>query len=181
MLVSYIEKKKSLLRKLKACYGRKRRQEEAKALNQQFKEDPGRVHTTINKIVANDPVNDHPKYRAPAKSELESRVSSMFHSVAEAEGFWRALWEERGTGNKKAEWLKEMDEAILRCVPPLSRESWKTETTEAARVISRKRNWSAPGPDRSRLTNYWWKRTCILHGGVTCSFKSISRSKTGFL
>ena len=39
-LVSYIEKQKSLLRKLKGSFGRKRRQEEVKVLNRQFKEDP---------------------------------------------------------------------------------------------------------------------------------------------
>jgi len=41
-LVSYIEKQKSLLRKLKVSFSRKMRQEEAKVLNRQFKEDPGR-------------------------------------------------------------------------------------------------------------------------------------------
>ena len=105
------------------------------------------MYATINKIVADDPGNDCPKYRAPAKSDLENGVSSMFHSVAEAEGLWRALWGERGTGNEKSEWRKEVEAAILRCVSPLLRESWKLETTEAARVISRKRNWSAPGPE----------------------------------
>ena len=105
------------------------------------------------------------------KSGLESEVSSMFDSVVEAEGFWRMLWEEQGTRNEEAGWLKEIEEAILRCVPSSSRESWNLETTEAAREISRKRNWSAPCPDR--LTNYQWKCTCALHGGVTAAFESI--------
>ena len=85
--MSYIEKEKSLLRKLKACYGWKRRLEESKVLNRKFKEDSGRVYAIINKILADDSDNERPKYRAPAKSDLESGVSSMFNSVAEAEGF----------------------------------------------------------------------------------------------
>ena len=53
-LVSYIEKQKSLLRKLKVIFGRKRRQEEAKVLNRQFKEDPGRVYATITMMAEED-------------------------------------------------------------------------------------------------------------------------------
>ena len=84
--MSSIETQTSLLRRLKACYGRKRRQEKAKALNRQFKEDPGRVYATINKTVADDPDNDCSKYIAPAKSDLENGVSGMFISAVEAAG-----------------------------------------------------------------------------------------------
>ena len=62
-LVSYIEKQKSLLRKLKVSFGRKRRQEEAKVLNRQFKEDPGRVYATITMMAEEDPDNARPKYK----------------------------------------------------------------------------------------------------------------------
>ena len=46
-LISYIEKLKSLLRKLKVSFARKRRQEKAKVLNHQVKRDPGQMYATI--------------------------------------------------------------------------------------------------------------------------------------
>ena len=38
-------------------------------------------------------------------------------------------------------------------------------------MLKRKKNWSAPGPDR--LVNFWWKHA--LHEGVARSFEAISR------
>ena len=60
----------------------------------------------------------------------------------EAEGFWRAPWEDFGSGNESAEWLEEIQLAINWCVPPSSQESWTLEIAEAVKVISKKRNWS---------------------------------------
>ena len=38
-------------------------------------------------------------------------------------------------------------------------------------VIVKKRNWSAPGPNR--IVNYWWKRAETLHESAALSFREI--------
>ena len=91
-LITYIEKQKFRLRKLKAAFGRKKRQEEAKSLNDQFTTDPGRVYACINQIVAEDPDNAHPKYKAASPTvEQSGGGKNMFEDIGEAEGFWRIL------------------------------------------------------------------------------------------
>ena len=103
-LVSYIEKQKSLLGKLKLSFGTKKRQEEAKVLNRQLKEDPGRVYATITTMAAEDPDNARPKYKVARNKDQASVSKGVFSGIVEAEGFWRKLWEERGTGDENAEW-----------------------------------------------------------------------------
>ena len=39
-----------------------------------------------------------------------------------------------------------------------------------AYVIKKKRNWSAPSPDR--IVNFWWKRVESLHKGIAASFQA---------
>lgn len=51
-------------------------------------------------------------------------------------------------------------------------EAWDIVTSEAVNVLARKKNWSAPGPDR--IANFWWKRAQALHEGVISSFCVIS-------
>ena len=126
-LINYMERKKALLRKLKKGFCRRKRVEEVRRANQQFKLDAGQVYA---------------------------------NNIEEASGFWRELWEGEGTGNSDAQWLVEVRSAIYSRVPPPSEEAWALETSEAARVLTRKKNWSAPGPDR--LTNFWWKRASSL-------------------
>ena len=89
--------------------------------------------------------------------------SRMFENIEEASGFWRKLWEERGTGNKNAAWLQGVKIAIHEQVPPPTGDEWVLEVAEAVKVLSTKRNWSAPGPDK--ITNFCWKRasTCLLY------------------
>ena len=84
--MSYIEKQKSVLRKLKVSFGRRKRQEEAKELNRKFTEDPGRVYPTITKIAAEDSDNARPKYKRDCKDQV--RVNKgVFSDIAEGEGF----------------------------------------------------------------------------------------------
>ncbi|XP_068750863.1 uncharacterized protein [Montipora capricornis] len=174
-LITYIEKQKFRLRKLKAAFGRKKRQEEAKSLNDQFRTDPGRVYARINQIVAEDPDNAQPKYKAASPTvEQSGGGKNMFEDIGEPEGFWRTLWEEQGSGDENAGWLKEIEEGIRQRVPPASQEEWDLETAVIAKVISKKRNWSAPGPDR--VVNFWWKRAYAVHEDVKINFKGISES-----
>ena len=97
----------------------------------------------------------------------------MFENIEEASAFWRTLWEERGTGNKNAAWLQEVKIAIYEQVPPPTASEWALEVAEAVKVLSKKRNWSAPGPDK--ITNFWWKHAGTLHKGVVESFKEVSK------
>ena len=46
------------------------------------------------------------------------------------------------------------------------------------KVILKKRNWSVPGLDE--VVNYWWKRACALHEGVTSAFKTITSSSCAY-
>ena len=85
-LLSYIEKQKSLLRKLKVSFGRKRRQEEAKVPNRQFKEDPGRVYATITMMAEEDP--DNAQYKVARNEDQTSASKGVFSDIVEAEGFW---------------------------------------------------------------------------------------------
>ena len=96
-----------------------------------------------------------------------------FGSIGEASSFWRGLWKGEGTGNSQAVWLDEVRHAIFSKFPPPTDEAWTLETAEAVGVLKRK-NWSAPGPDR--LVNFWWKRAHALHEGVARSFEAISRT-----
>ena len=45
VLVAYMEKQKSRLRKLKRGYWRRKKQEDARRMNAQFELDPGRVYS----------------------------------------------------------------------------------------------------------------------------------------
>ena len=59
-------------------------------------------------------------------------------------------------------------------VPPPTGNGWALEVAEALKVLSKKRNWSAPGPDK--ITNFWWKHAGTLQKGVVESFKEVSKS-----
>ena len=48
------------------------------------------------------------------------------------------------------------------------------EVAEAVNVLSKKRNWTAPGPDKT--TNVCWKRASTLHKGVVKSFNEVCKS-----
>ena len=81
----------------------------------------------------------------------------MFENIEEASNFWKELWEKKSTGNKCASWLEEEKTAINPRVPaPSSEDIFILEREKAVKVIRKKRNWSASGPDR--ITNFWWKR-----------------------
>ena len=102
----------------------------------------------------------------------------MFENIDKASGYWKELWETEGPGNKLAIWLQEVKRAIHGCVPPPVEEEWGLTDDETVKIIGKKRNWSAPGPDK--LENYWWKKAEVLHNGVTASFKAISMAQTDF-
>ena len=83
------------------------------------------------------------------------------------------LWEKGGSGNKNAASSQEEKIAIHEQVPPPTGDEWALEVAEAVRVLYKKRNWSAPGPDK--ITYFWWKRANTLHKAVVDSFKEVSK------
>ena len=97
----------------------------------------------------------------------------MFNNIEEASELWRTLWETKGTGDRNAAWLEEIRSVIHSGVPESAEEDWDLDETDAAKVLTKKRNWNAPGPDR--LANFRWKRAHSLHKGVATAFQAISR------
>ena len=167
-LVSYMEKEKSKLRKLKRGYKGKVKQEEARKLNKQFHLDAGRVYSNFKKIIEKQEGRENPIYDAGIRDNGSGE--SMFGSVVEA----TSLWESEGTGNTSAEWLEEIRSAINETVPEPSDEDFELSTEQANSVMAKKRNCSAPGPDR--IVNFWWKKVNCVHEGVAKSFQAIARS-----
>ena len=64
-----------------------------------------------------------------------------------------------------------MKRAINSRVAAPTDEQFLLTKVEAVNAIRKKRNWSAPGPDR--ITNYWWKMAYSLHEGVSNAFMNI--------
>ena len=46
-------------------------------------------------------------------------------------------------------------------VPEVPTDGWNLNAEQVRKIIKRKKNWSAPGPDR--IANFWWKKATILH------------------
>ena len=76
--------------------------------------------------------------------------------------------------DRNAAWLEEIRSAIHSRVPESAEEDWDLDETDAAKVLTKKKDWSALRPDR--LANFWWKRDHSLHKGVATAFQAISRS-----
>ena len=85
-LVSYMEKQKFALRKLKRVFCRRKKNEEARVLNQQFKDDAGRVYANMRKMLAKDENCDRPKYEGVSRNTLEEQ-GERFNSIEEASSF----------------------------------------------------------------------------------------------
>ena len=77
----------------------------------------------------------------------------------------------RGTGNNNTEWLQEIKQAISRKVQSTADQDWMLETEVLVKVVLKKRNFSAPGPER--LVNFWWKQA-RCHEAIMRAFKAIS-------
>lgn len=168
-LVSYMERKKSDLRKLKRTYRRKMKQEKSSELNKRFQADPGAVYACMKKMIEKDGNSEKPKYEVTSRDEENNQ--NRFENIEEASSYWKSLWESEGTGNTEAEWLEDVRAAISDHVPSPSQERYELDTNCVVSVILKKRNWSAPGPDR--IASFWWKKAQSLHEGVARSFKAV--------
>ena len=63
-------------------------------------------------MAAEDPDNARPKNKTALNEDQASASKGVFLDIVEAEGLWRKLWEERGTGDENAKWLTEIELAI---------------------------------------------------------------------
>ena len=78
------------------------------------------------------------------------------------------LWEQEGSGDPSAPWLGVVREAIKENASEPREDGFTFEYTSDRKVITKKKNWSAPRPDK--IANFWWKKECTLHEGVSKSF-----------
>ena len=95
-LVSYMEKQKSLLRKLKRGFYRRQEHQEARHVNHQFEVDAGQVYASTREALNNDKENERPKYTPADKKNAERK---MFENIEDASSFWIQLSKSQGRGN----------------------------------------------------------------------------------
>ena len=130
----------------------KKKLEVSRVIKKQFNTVPGKVFANLSEMLKRDAENEQLRYKNPGKRARDD--PRMFENIEEPSGFWRKLWEERGTGNKNAVWLQEVKMAIHEKVTPLTGDEWALEVAEAVKApaLHKKRKWSAPGPDK--ITNF---------------------------
>ena len=169
-LVNFMEKEKSNLRKLKKVFSRKKKNEQARKLNIMFQKDPRRIYSSFNEMISNQSDEERPKFQ---QRQEEQSNTNLFENIDQAASYWKELWESDGTGDVSVKWLEGIKQAINEYVSEPSEEECTIDYEHVKKVISKKRNWSAPGPDR--VVNYWWKKAESLHEGVASSFQEIGR------
>lgn len=81
--------------------------------------------------------------------------------------------EAEGSRNVESEWLDEVRRAMSERVTEPKEKEFEQSTSQAAQVIAKKRNWSAPGPDRK--ANFRWKKVGALYAVVAESFQAITQ------
>ena len=101
-LVTYMEKTKSDLRKLKRCHYRKQKQEESGL----FLADPGSVYSSFNEMIKEEKDNTRPRYKTP-QCTTEGTKKQMFENIDEASSYWKLLWEQSSTNinTTRVSWL----------------------------------------------------------------------------
>ena len=103
--------------------------------------------------------------------ERSEEQQGIFENITEVGSYWKDLWEQPSIAtNSDATWLEDVRCAFAELVPVPPQEDFELDTVKCAYVIKRKRNWSAPGPDR--IVNFWWKRAESLHKGIAASFQA---------
>ncbi|KAK2558766.1 hypothetical protein P5673_018977 [Acropora cervicornis] len=98
----------------------------------------------MRELVNKDKISECPRY-APADNK--NAEGKMFENIEDVSSFWIQL-------SKK--------------------NTCKLDTTEATKVLARKKKWSALGPDRQ--TNFSWKKAKVLHESVAMSFQTIANT-----
>ena len=94
-LVTFVEKQKAILPKLKRGFSRSQKNEEARVLNQQFQADTSKVYANMREMLNKDNEDERPRYTTSDQNTQEER--EMFNNEEEASEYWRNLWESEGT------------------------------------------------------------------------------------
>ena len=96
-LISYMDREKSRLRKLKKGFWRNKKQEEARQLNRKFQLDPKSIYSNFGKMLENKADSDRPLY---IKEVLDAEQgNNKFKNIEAASSFWRVLWEGKNKRN----------------------------------------------------------------------------------
>ena len=98
---------------MKRAYARKKKSEKARKIRKGSQQDPGRVYSSLREMASEQADKQIPKYEA----RRETQSDGVFENIEQAASYWKVLWEIEGTGNKSAEWLEEVRQAIAGCVP----------------------------------------------------------------
>ena len=122
------------------------------------------MYSDVGKIIESQAECERPRYD-PKKLKKAEDEQRMFQTVKEASEFWKLLWEQEGIADPSAPWLGEVREAIKEKVHEPREDGFTLESTSARNVITKKKNWSAPGSDeiavfgrnRNKLQDIpWW-------------------------
>ena len=90
--MSYMEKEKSKLRKLKKSFVRRKKLYEARQVKREFQQDPGIVYSCFGKILEKQQEKEKPRYdRTLLRGQQDER--RKFEDIEEASEFWRELWD----------------------------------------------------------------------------------------
>ena len=73
----------------------------------------------------------------------------------------------------EAEWIEEVREAMEDVVPEVATDGWNLNAEQVTKIIKKKKNWSAPGPDR--IANFWWKKATVLHKEIATCFQATAQ------
>ena len=126
--------------------------------------------------------DNHHIERLPTYKDTENHrkddTTRTFDNIENASKFWTELWAATGEGNENAEWLQEICSAISNRVPPQEENILGLDSEVIKEAIRRKKNWSAPGPDR--IANFWWKKVDAIHKDIIEAFQITTRSTDDF-
>ena len=62
-------------------------------------------------------------------------------------------------------------------VPEVPTDGWNLNVEQVTKIINRKKNQSAAGPDR--FANFWWKKATILHKEIASCFQATAQLEDG--
>ena len=99
---------------MKRNYIKHGKQDEARSLNRQFKQDARSVYSRFGTLSKGE--DDRPQF--VRENDNGDNGANTFENVDQACSFWNDLWETSGTGNEDVKWLRPMREAIAKKVPP---------------------------------------------------------------
>ena len=141
---------------------------EVRKLNQKFNADPESMYATFGKMLESQADIEKPKYdRVTQGTQVDNYT---FTNIDEASSFCKSLWEEEGSGDTEAEWIEEVRDPQDVRVSEIPTDGCNLNAEQVTKIINRKKNWSAPGPDR--IANFCMvEKATILHKEIANCFQ----------